>query len=314
MIVAVGECMIELSGVGEETCRLGYGGDTLNTAVYLSRLGHPAGFLTAIGCDPFSDRLADAWAREGLDLSLVLRDPARLPGLYAITTDSEGERSFCYWRGDSAARFMMGLPDSEAVFERAASARLIYLSGITLSLFDDTSRRRLFALCEAVRAAGGRVAFDPNYRPRGWRSREAARSAVGAFSRMVDIALPTLSDESALWGLRSADEVIAWWRRAGASEVALKLGADGAMISAAAPSTHVTTPHRPEVVDTTGAGDGFNAAYLAAREAGVAPVGAAAQGNRLAAAIIEHPGAIIARSAMPPATMRASGSAALTGL
>lgn len=299
MIVAVGECMIELSGVEGDVCRLGYGGDTLNTSVYLARLGVPTSYLTAIGCDPFSDRLVGAWSSEGIDMSLVLRDGERLPGLYAITTDPAGERSFHYWRDQSAARFLMGLPGAQRAFERAASARLLYLSGITLSLFDDTGRSRLSALCEAVRAAGGQVAFDPNYRPRGWSSRDEARAAIGAFARMVDIALPTLSDETALWDLASAEQVIDWWRGAGASEVAVKLGADGAMVATTTAPAHVATPHRPIVVDTTGAGDGFNAAYLAARSAGIDPVAAAAQGNRLAAAIIAYPGAIIPRSAMP---------------
>lgn len=301
MIVAIGEGMIELSGVGDDSCQLGFGGDTLNTSVYLSRLGLRTAYLTALGCDPFSDRLVRAWSREGVDTSLVLRDSARLPGLYAITTDSAGERSFHYWRSDSAARSMMRLPDFDAAMGRASVAKLLYLSGITLSLFDEDGRRRLFGVCETVRAAGGQVAFDPNYRPLGWSSRAEAQAAIAAIAPIVDIALPTLADEAALWDLAAAEDVVAWWQRAGACEVAVKLGAEGATVSTGDTCAHVATPHRPNVVDTTGAGDGFNAAYLAARGHGLEPADAAARGNRLAAAIIAQPGAIIPRRAMPSA-------------
>lgn len=96
--VCVGECMLELSRAPEGGDRLGVGGDTFNSAVYLARLGNNAAYLTALGTDPYRDELRDAWAAEGLDLALTLVDPDRLPGLYAIRTDAKGERSFSYWR------------------------------------------------------------------------------------------------------------------------------------------------------------------------------------------------------------------------
>ena len=107
-IVCIGEAMLQLSRAGD-AWKLGYGGDTLNTAIHVARSGHDVAYLTAIGSDPLSADLKALWAAEGLDTSLVLTHPTRSTGLYAINTDASGERSFSYWRDTSAAREMFTL-------------------------------------------------------------------------------------------------------------------------------------------------------------------------------------------------------------
>ena len=122
-IVVVGEGMLELTGT-DEGWRLGYGGDTLNTAIHLARRGHTVALLTALGSDRFSHRLREAWIAEGLDAALILTHPTRHAGLYAIALDERGERSFTYWREASAAREMFELPASEAALHEAKAADL----------------------------------------------------------------------------------------------------------------------------------------------------------------------------------------------
>ena len=175
--------------------RLGYGGDTLNTAIHLARAGHDVAYLTALGSDPLSADLRDEWAAEGLDTSLVLNHPTRSTGLYAINTDDAGERSFSYWRDTSAAREMFALPGMEDALAVAEQADLIVYSLITLAILPPEAREALFALCRRVRARGGKVAFDGNYRPRLWGSVEEARAARDAAIACADIGLPTLEDE-----------------------------------------------------------------------------------------------------------------------
>ena len=198
-IVLIGEAMLELSRKGGGGWNMGYGGDTLNTAVHLARAGHDVAYLTAMGTDPFSDDLVDAeWRGEGLDTSLVLRHPTRGPGMYAITTDAAGERSFSYWRDTSAAREMFALPGIAAALAAAEQADLIVYSLITLAILPPQAREQVFALCRRVRARGGKVAFDGNYRPRLWGSVEEARDARDAAITCADIGLPTLEDEQLL--------------------------------------------------------------------------------------------------------------------
>lgn len=298
-IVSVGECMLELAQ-DRGAWQLGCAGDTCNTAVYLARLGLPVAFLSALGADPFSDEIRARLRAEGLDLSLLLVDPDRLPGLYAIRTDRRGERSFFYWRESSAARRLFELPGIEHALATARRARLLYLSGITLSIYDGPARARLIGLCEAVRSNGGQIAFDPNFRPRGWSGPAAARAAIESLAPLVSIALPTFDDDQALFGDRSADETVDRWLAAGAREVAVKLGPKGCRI-AAPQQQPVTVPARAHVLarDTTGAGDAFNAGYLAARWQSLSASGAASFANHLAGEVVRYPGAIIPRVATP---------------
>jgi 2-dehydro-3-deoxygluconokinase len=301
LVVSVGECMVELSQpqIGARVWQVHSGGDTYNCAVYLARLGARVSYLTALGSDPFSDSMRGEWQREGVSLDLVLRHPERNVGLYAITNDAAGERSFTYWRSQSAARALFECTGIEQALDRAGGAALLYLSGITLSLFGDDGRDRLANLARAARERGGVVAFDPNYRAKGWANAPEARKAIEAFAPHVTVALPTFDDERLLYGDTGPDATIARWKRAGCTEIAVKLGANGALVADAATQTAVAPPAVLQPRDTTGAGDSFNAAYLAARLAGLPIESAAAAGNRLAGAVIRQAGAIIPRATMP---------------
>lgn len=297
MILCIGEVMVELSQGPDGTARLGFGGDTLNTAVYLSRLGQPTGYLTALGDDPFSAEVRSLMEGEGIDHSASPAAPGRTMGLYAIRTAPDGERSFTYWRDRSPARDLFGPLFADRVGQAMLSARLIYLSGISLWLYDPPGLDRMFAILAEARARGAQVAFDGNYRPRLWGPDRAATQAV--YARMLaltDICLATADDEAALWGDAGAAATHARLTSAGIAEVVVKCGALGALIG---PGVMVATEPVPRPVDTTAAGDSFNAGYLAARLTGQPPAQAATAGNRLAGRVIAHPGALIPRAAMP---------------
>jgi 2-dehydro-3-deoxygluconokinase len=300
-IICFGECMIELSrsSDGGAGWQQGFAGDSHNVAVYLARLGGDVAYMTAVGQDEYSAEMRGVWAKERIARDLVLTHRDRIPGLYAIRLDDQGERSFTYWRGQSAARAFFDCPGAEAALEAAGAAALLYLSGITLSLFDDAERARILALAATVRAQGGLVAFDSNYRAKGWSDAAAARQAMTSFGAQAHILLPTFEDDAALFGDASPEACAARWRALGAQEVAVKLGAHGCLVSAGETLCRVAGERVDAVRDTTGAGDSFNAAYLAARLAGSDPFAAAASGNRLAAAVVQHSGAIMPRSAMP---------------
>jgi 2-dehydro-3-deoxygluconokinase len=282
-IVCVGEGMLELSRSGS-AWRLGYGGDTLNTAVHLVRAGHDVAYLTAVGTDPFSQDMKLQWQAEGLDVSLVLSHPTRQAGLYAIDTDEAGERSFTYWRDTSAARAMFALPESEAAAVAAEAADLLYFSLITLAILPPEGRERLLALARRA----GAVAFDGNYRPRLWASAGEAQDARDAAIAVADIGLPTLDDERSLSGRLDANAVASAWQARGCAETVVKLGERGCRL----PDGEIVAPRPLRPVDTSGAGDAFNAGYLDARLGGVSVAEAARAGHALAGWTIMHPGAI----------------------
>lgn len=287
-IILIGEAMLELSG-GAAGWALGYGGDTLNTAIHLARAGHDVAYLTAIGRDAPSAGLKLRWAREGVDTSLVLTHPVRNTGLYAITTDARGERSFSYWRDTSAAREMFDLAESASALERAGQAGCLGFSLITLAILPQPSRERLLDAAQSVRNNGGQVVFDGNYRPRLWPDGDAARRARDAAIAVATIGLPTLEDETALSGESDADAVAAHWQQLGCRETVVKLGPDGCRL----PGGEVIAPVSVlSPVDTSGAGDAFNAGYLSARLKGANERTAAREGHSLAGWTIMRTGAI----------------------
>ena len=299
-VFALGECMLELSGAPGSSVNTAYGGDTLNTAVYLSRLGISTTFLSALGDDASSDWLLQQWREEGIDTRWVRRIPGAKPGLYWIHLDDSGERTFTYWRGDSAARQV--LDDSEYATKLAnliPTDSFFYLSGITLSILSDPARETLWSLLQGLRKKGVRICFDGNFRPAGWGSLHSAQEAFNNILEHIDIALPTFNDEAMVFGDKTPEETALRLQQMGVGEVVVKLGAEGCLVVRDDVSSLVPTQTQPAVVDTTAAGDAFNAAYLAARIRGLNPIEAAHQGHTLAGKVIEHRGAIMPVQHMP---------------
>jgi 2-dehydro-3-deoxygluconokinase len=297
-VICVGEVMVELARGADNRYGLAFGGDTFNTAVYLARAGIPAAYASAMGDDPYSDRLLALAAAESVNSDLILRVPGRMPGLHLIETDDKGERKFYYWRDTSPARELFELPNWAAVAEALLSARLVYFSGVTLSLYSNTGLGRFLAALELARKQGVIVAFDGNFRPRGWKGDVArTRTVFTEALKRVDIALPTFEDEAVVWGDANPEATVNRLQAFGIGEIVVKNGADTALVADKSGREPVPVPEVVEPVDTTAAGDSFNAAYLAARLNGESPVPAAATAHSLAAQVIRHRGAIMPRAA-----------------
>lgn len=292
--VVFGECMVELSLTGADSARVGYAGDTFNTAVYLRRLGRPAAYATALGRgDRFSLGVLGLMRTEGIDTDLVTEVEGRLPGLYAIERDAAGERSFFYWRGEAPIRDYARLADLGRLRSAFLAADLIYLSGISLAVVGEDGRRVLTQMISEAAAAGVAVAFDPNHRPRLWRSREAARAAMEAIVPACRFLSFGDEEVESLFG-RPGEALAVEWARSGLEVVRRDAGRSahvhrGDRVDSIAPMP------APKVVDTTGAGDAFNAAYLASRMGGEEPAHAVRAAQALAARVVAWPGAILPR-------------------
>ncbi len=304
-IAVIGECMIELSQKGADVSR-GFGGDTLNTSVYIARQVAPealtVNYVTALGTDSFSQQMLEAWQSEHIDTSLIQRMENRLPGLYYIETDETGERTFYYWRNEAAAKYWLESDDAAALCETLATFDYLYLSGISLAILSPSSREKLLSLLRECRANGGKVIFDNNYRPRLWASREETQQVYQQMLQCTDIAFLTLDDENALWGEKPVEDVIARTQAAGVKEVVIKRGAESCLVAITGEAV-VDVPAvklaRDNVIDTTAAGDSFSAGYLAVRLTGGTPEAAAQRGHLTASTVIQYRGAIIPREAMP---------------
>ncbi|ODJ92625.1 ketodeoxygluconokinase [Pseudomonas viridiflava] len=300
-VALIGECMIELQQHADGSLRQSFGGDTLNTAVYLARLlgSGQVDYVTALGDDSFSDAMCKVWSEEGIGLGKVQRLPGRLPGLYCIQTDANGERRFLYWRNEAAVRDCFMTPAAEPILAALTSYDVLYFSGITLAVLGAEGRSRLLMMLAKARSRGAKVAFDNNYRPRLWVSVEQAREAYLACLPYVDLALLTEDDEQALYGYTDTDQLLTAYRQRGIDEIVIKRGAQSCIVETDGKRFEIPTQKVERVVDTTAAGDSFSAAYLAARLKGEHPQQAAEAGHRLAGIVIQHPGALVPKSVMP---------------
>jgi 2-dehydro-3-deoxygluconokinase len=300
-VVLFGECMAELRPLGQGRWQQGFAGDTYNTAVYLRRLDrdqrHDIQYACGIGDDPFARDMVNAWRAEGVGDAFVHHVPGRSTGLYAIAVDATGERHFAYWRDTSAARAYFD--GAETPLEHSAGEiDWLYLSGISLAILPASGLERLARVCDAVRAQGGKVVFDNNYRPRLWPSREHAERTMCSFIERSDIALVTLDDQALLMGKAPDQALVDECLDFLAEEVVVKRGRESTLVRLRGDPVHGVAVTPVQAVDTTAAGDSFAAGYLSARMRGASVERAALVGNALASRVIQYPGALMPAQAL----------------
>ncbi len=292
-LLCIGEVMAELRREQSGDWAVGFAGDTFNTAVYCARRmgsANAVGYMTRVGTDPLSDDLVAFAKAEGLPDALIARDPSRQIGIYSVSTDPAGERSFHYWRNASAARAMF---DGEVALP---AAEVIYLSGISLAILPPEARDRLIAALTVLRASGkSQVAFDSNYRPRLWEDVATARRVMTAMWKITDIAMPSIDDEMALHGDATEEAVIARFAAGRWRGCAIKRGARGPIDPALPPTDLPQFAPATRLVDTTAAGDSFNAGYLAAYLTGASSADRLLAGHDLASRVVGVRGAIAPR-------------------
>lgn len=302
-IALIGECMIELQEISPGEVQQTFGGDTLNTAVYMARIakGLPINvdYVTAVGTDPFSEAMIRFWEKENVGSSMIQRIDGKRPGLYYIQLDENGERFFHYWRSEAAARGCFEYPGSDAILERLGNYDAVYLSGISLAILLPESLKLILSRLTALKKKGTPIFFDCNYRPHLW---SQVNIAVRAYKQMFSLAHTVLlnhEEGKTLLGCSSENEIHKCLRALGVTESVVRNGAAPCSLCWKDSIISVPSLKIGRVIDTTAAGDSFSAAYLLARRSSLPPQDAAQFAHRLAAHVISHKGAIVPETGTP---------------
>ncbi len=295
-LLAIGECMLELRSATDNTFYRGYAGDTYNSAIYAKRWanGLNVAFCSALGTDAISNDMMKQWQAHSIDCSLVLREPTRLPGIYAISIDDQGERSFDYWRNQSAATQLLPLLADAGGADFIGQHTIVYVSGISFAILNDTDKQSFLDLLQALRSTGTKIAYDPNYRARMWRDVNHASTWNDKVYEHTDIAFPGLEDHNALYQHQDQTEIQHHLEQKGVSEVIIKCDEDGVFAyENSTLATHQPFVPAPSQVDSTAAGDSFAGTYLAARldDSTIEQSVKAAMG--VARMVVQHRGAIM---------------------
>ena len=293
-LLCAGECMLELRSENNHFIS-SYAGDVTNFCIYLKRLSPSASvkFFSAIGEDPLSQKMGAFLLQEAIDTQLIFVSPDKTIGLYIVHTDDLGERTFSYWRSDSAAKRMFSIADTEQLHQVTQSIDYFYFSGITLAILNQQNREKLLAFVSSLRKKGKTIIFDPNFRTKLWQNIEEARAQIAQAYSLTNILLSSCDDEQMLFGRYSLDNTLEHLQSFNIDEIILTNGPNEIVGIYQGNRINVTPEKAKQVVDTTSAGDAFNAGYIAARHAGIKPKIAIKHASMLASQVIGFRGAII---------------------
>ncbi|WP_016954893.1 sugar kinase [Catenovulum agarivorans] len=303
-VLCFGEAMIEMAPELSGRYKLGVAGDTLNMAVYLKRLAGLADvncqvdYVSAVGQDQASQKIIDFCWDELLGIEHLYRLSGYSCGLYMISTDEFGERSFSYWRSNSAARQIMQPLAMQHSLNNLLQSDIFFFSGISLAVITEQSRDNFFELLHKLKESGVTVVFDPNYRPVLWHNKQEAKEAFIRAFKCSDIVLPGMDDLREVFACYTSKDVLALFEQFACREVIIKNGSQSVVAKCGQELTEFTITPVETVVDTTSAGDSFNGAYIMARIRGDSVIEAIDFAAQVAAEVIQHKGAIIPNQAL----------------
>ena len=293
-IAIIGECMIELFDKGDGSYKKTFGGDTLNSAIYLSKCSKNIDcfYISLLGDDPLSNEMIKAWENEGIKTNFVEKIPNSVPGMYMIQTDKKGERSFLYWRDNAPAKKLFLTKNKKNLLNKLKGFDWIYLSGISLAILEDENTEILFELLKEFRQSGGKVAFDSNYRPKLWEDKDVKATIQRAYEN-CDLALPSIDDEFLLWEDNCLESVKNRLISFACDEIVIKRGSGTCIVYKDGNTFEYEVEKINKIVDTTAAGDSFNGAYLAKRLEGISIDKSIKLASKVAGQVIAQKGAIV---------------------
>ncbi|PPR54817.1 MAG: 2-dehydro-3-deoxygluconokinase [Alphaproteobacteria bacterium MarineAlpha5_Bin6] len=259
-ICSIGECMVELNPAKNNNYNLTFAGDTGNTAVYLSRLGAKTYYMTSIGTDKLSKKMEAFLQKENINNKFIFKNPKKNIGLYLIENNKFGERHFYYWRSDSAAKYLFDKIEINNFAKLFNDINVIYLSGITLSIYNDKNLKKFYNFLKLLRKKNITICIDINARLTNWKSREFAVRVLKKFTKIANMVFFTHEDLKLL-KIKNVNLFIKNNTNKKSIKVFRKGNGEVIFFDSNKRETFRLNLNK-KVVDTTGCGDAFNASFI----------------------------------------------------
>lgn len=261
-LVTLGETMVAFIPEEKEYIRYAKtfakktAGAESNVAIGVAKLGHKAGWISKVGKDELGEFVIREVRGEGVDTSRVGRSEDAPTGVMFKQVLTGNETSVNYYRKNSAASTLC---PEDIDIDYLTSAKILHISGVTPAL-SESCKETINYVVDKAKEKGMIISFDPNIRLKLW-SKEEAKETLKPLLAKSDIVLTGLDEGEILLGLNDGQAIIEELLSLGVKQVAVKLGADGALVGDETGINRVEAT-KVTVVDNIGAGDAFSAGFL----------------------------------------------------
>jgi len=250
-------CATEIGKLKDvQTFKRGWGGDTSNFIVAVARLGGRAGYICRIGNDEFGESFLDLWRSEGIDASQVIVEDGGFTAVYFISLLPGGGHDFTYFRKNSAASHYS---PQDLNPEYLSKLKIFHSSGISMAI-SDSCRETVLRAADIVKEHGGLFSFDINFRPKLWVP-QYAKPYIDEAIKRSDVLLASKEDVTLLYDIDVDKFLVKVYESARPEVIAVKLGGEGCIIFDGKKKITVSG-FKVSVIDTTGAGDAFDGAFI----------------------------------------------------
>ena len=290
-ICSIGECMIEMTNVEKELYNYSVAGDTLNFTSYLDQSIFNKFYLTAIGTSDINKGVISFFKKKKINTNLVKKISSKEIGLYLIKNTKRGEKKFYYWRDDSAANFFFN-HINKSLFINKYTFDYIYLTGITLSILDFKNIDKFITNLSVLRKKNSKIIFDFNIRIKRW-SKKNLNLYLNKILPNVDI-LFCSGEDLVCWKKNNNIKTFQYILKKFNIYHAIYRKNEEYNYSFYKNKKYMIK-NKPikKVVDTSGAGDGYNAAYLSSFIISNNPQVALNEASKIGAKIVMKKGAIV---------------------
>ena len=261
-ICAIGESMIEITNIQGSKFVQSFAGDTLNFLSYLNKKNISADYLTAVGGSKINKDFFYLLKSRSISNKFIHVDNKNETGLYLIKNDNKGEKSFYYWRDNSAAKIHLNKLNYNKISVALKKYDYLYFSGITLSVISNKKQNELLYAIKKIKNHNVKIIFDLNVRVKRWLSKKTLTNSMNLFLPYIDILFCSGEDIKNWKNNQSLEFFKKFVKFYNIKHAIFRQNASKNYVFLNNSLYQIMNKTKKKIIDSSGAGDGYNAAYI----------------------------------------------------